>query len=725
MSDLHSKLPPSKPAAGHLLRAAVLVAITAISAQAIPVKAQSSETSATPNVTLPAVNVSVQKPSPTTYGGGQVARQTDYGVLGTQTALDMPFSMTTYTSTLIADQQAHTLADVLDSDPSVRTANGYGNFSQVFVIRGFELDGDDVSLNGLYGITPRQMVSTYALDHVDVFSGANAFLNGASPAGSAIGGDINAQLKRAGDTPLTEVTVQGSGSGQLGSHIDIGRRFGSDNQFGIRVNQADNDGETSVDGEHRRDTTTAVSLDWRGDKFRLHGDMLYQRQRIDDGRPIVEDYGTSVPAVPSASYNYGQSWSYSDLEDTVGILRAEYDFAPGWTAYASGGLRHTDEQGEYASPEVFDTGTTAFRMRTPFKQDAASVDAGVRGQFSTGPVTHFVTAGVSLVRIDSEGAYNYSDSYATDLYDTTQLAYPASVGAAGNLADPQTTAVSLMRSVSVSDTLGFLDNRVLLTVGARHQGLVSDNYGYTGQQTEAYNDSITTPVVGLVVKPWQNVSLYANRSQALAVGSQASAGTLNAGALLPPERSTQYEAGVKYDNQKYGATLAVFQIEKPSTYVDSDNYFVADGNERHRGVELSVFGEPYKGLRLIAGATYIDAQQLDTDDGTDGKRPIGVPSFLTTVGADYDVPMLTGLSLNARWIHTGPQYLNTANTLSIPAWDRFDVGARYRTVAFGKVTTFRASVLNLANKAYWSSAIDGYLTEGDPRTILLSMTVDF
>ncbi len=730
-------------------RAAILAAIAVAFSFPVLASAQSSDATANPNAgtntstnagtntststdsKLPAIKV--QATSETlpgdlapTFRGGQVARGADFGVLGQQKNIDVPFSMTTYTSKLIEDQQARTLADVLDNDPAVRTAYGFGNFSQVFVIRGFQLDGDDVSLNGLYGITPRQLVATDALERVDVFKGANAFLSGASPAGSAIGGGLNLQLKRADDKPLTRVTMDATGSGEIGEHIDIGRRFGSEDQFGIRVNQANHDGETSVDGEHRRDNTTAVSLDWRGEKLRLYGDFLYQRQRVDDGRPTVNVDGDFVPAPPAATYNYAQTWSFSSLEDTLGILRAEYDFAPGWTAYVTGGSRHTNEHGDYSSPTVADTGTTAYRLGVPHKEDATSAETGVRGHFTTGPVTHFVTAGASIVRINSQSAYTFSGTFDTSLYDTPQVAYPATTLAGGDLGDPQTVALTLMRSVSVSDTLGFLNDRVLFTVGARHQSIHSNSFDYTGAQTEAYNDSITTPLFGLVIKPWNNVSIFANRSEALAIGEQAPSTALNSGALLAPERSKQYEVGVKYDNQNYGASLAAFQIEKPSAYTNAADLFVADGNERHRGVEASIYGEPYKGVRLIAGATYINATLLDTAGGTtDGNRPIGVPSFLFNLGAEYDVPQVNGLTLTARWIHTGPQYLNTTNTLSIPSWDRFDLGTRYSTVLFGKPTTFRASVLNVANKSYWSSTIGGYLTQGAPRTLLLSMTTDF
>jgi iron complex outermembrane recepter protein len=293
----------TQPAKALIRRATVLAIAPAIAALfSLSAYAQTTDSSSGSNAapaesTLPAVKVQGTKEQlpgdlAPTFAGGQVARGADYGVLGQQKNLDVPFSMTTYTSKLIEDQQARTIGDVLANDPSVRTAFGFGNFAETYVIRGFELQGDDISLNGLYGITPRQLVATDALERVDLFKGANSFLNGASPGGSAVGGGLNLQLKRADDKPLTRVTLEGETSGVIGAHVDVGRRFGSEGQFGIRVNQANHDGETSIDGEHRRDNTTAVSLDWRGDKLRLYGDFLYQRQRINDGRSTVYDYGT-------------------------------------------------------------------------------------------------------------------------------------------------------------------------------------------------------------------------------------------------------------------------------------------------------------------------------------------------------------------------------------------------------------------------------------------------
>jgi iron complex outermembrane receptor protein len=724
---------PVLPASRRAMLAAVAVAFALPAAAFAQASGSAATTDATTgaNATLPTVKAAkdvLPGDLQPTYGGGQVARGGDFGVLGSQKNIDVPFSMTTYTAKLIQDQGARTIGDVLSNDPAVRTAYGYGNFQEIYVIRGFTLDSDDISLNGLYGITPRQLVDTGALERVDIFKGANAFENGAAPGGTGIGGNINLETKTADDKPLTRVTVEGSASGQLGTHIDVGRRFGDNDQFGIRVNQSNRDGETSVDGEHRRNNQTAVAIDWRGDKLRLEGDFLYQRQRVTDGRGVVYVSGVEIPTVPSATHNYAQTWSYSDAEDTVGILRAEYDFLPGWTAYVAGGERHTSEHGEYFSPYYTDAATTTGnRLGVVRKEDGSSAEAGVRGHFDTGPVSHFVTAGASIVRVLTQSGWTFGGPFATDLYNTQQVPSPATNSQAGMDGNPPITALNLLRSVAVSDTLGFLNNRVLFTVGVRHQELLSNGYSSsTLQQTSNYNDSITTPLFGLVVKPTENISLYANRSESLSPGGIAPQGSVNYGDQLAPERTKQYEVGAKYDNGHYGAQLALFQLEKPQTYTNSAQVFVANGNERHRGVEASVFGEVYKGVRVIAGATYINAEQLDTLNGaTDGKKPVGVPSFMLNLGAEYDVAWVPGLTFSARWTHTGPQYFDAANTMSIKAWDTVDLGARYATNLFGRPTTFRANVYNLANKAYWSSTNGGYLTMGAPRTVLFSMTTDF
>lgn len=131
----------------------------------------------------------------------QVVRSGSLGALGNQDTMDTPFQIKSYNSALILNQQPQTLGQVLENDPSIRTTNGFGVAAELFVMRGFPLSSDDISFNGLYGLTPRQLVAPELYEQVQVLNGASAFLNGAAPGGSGLGGGINLIAKRAGPEP--------------------------------------------------------------------------------------------------------------------------------------------------------------------------------------------------------------------------------------------------------------------------------------------------------------------------------------------------------------------------------------------------------------------------------------------------------------------------------------------------------------------------------------------
>lgn len=692
-------------------------------------------------LTLDPTAVSAEAPQhtalPAVYSGGQVARGAELGVLGNQDIMDVPFTMSSYTSQLIEDQQAESLGDVLLNDASVRQSFGYGNASQIFVIRGLPLTTDDVSYNGLFGVLPRQMISSDSLERVEVFKGPNAFINGVTPTGSGVGGGINLQPKRAEDTPTRRFTTDISNNGRIGEHLDLGQRFGAENQFGVRMNLAQREGDTAIDNENQRTKLFALGLDYRGDRLRVSTDFGYQKQRINGNRNTVYlgSALTDIPHAPDADHNYSQKWTSTDLEDTFGMARAEYDLSDHWTAYAAAGAKHTREVGNYSTPTLVNSAgaTTASNMFVAHDEDNRSAMAGLRGMFQTGPVSHQVNLGVSGIWTQQRSAYDLSGTYSNNLYDTVDVPKPAPgkyVG--GDINDPGIVGKTINRSVAISDTLGFVDDRVLLTYGLRKQTLKVDGWNYQGNRSAAYDESITTPVYGIVLKPWENVSVYANRIEGLAQGptAPASAGGMpvtNAGEVFAPARSKQVEAGIKYDKGTFGASLGVYRIEKPSDgYTNADGTYVRQGTQRNRGVELNLYGEPIDGLRLLAGATLMDTELKGTKNGAnDGNRAIGVPNFQYNLGADWDVPGLQGVALNARMLRTGGQYANEANTLSIPAWNRFDLGARYSFDVEQRAVTLRANLENVANTRYWASANGGYLSQGEPRLLKVSATVDF
>lgn len=203
---------------------------------------QQSESDSQPATALEIIRVVASADASATglmeaYAGGQVASGGRVGIFGNQKNLNTPFNLTSYTNQYIQERQAKSVGDVLQADPSVRLTRGFGNFQESYFIRGLVLSSDDTAYNGLYSILPRQYIPTELFERVEVLKGASAFLNGAMPNGGGIGGAINLLPKRAGNDPLNRVTV---GTDFNGGYVssDISRRFGEDQQFGIRVNTA-------------------------------------------------------------------------------------------------------------------------------------------------------------------------------------------------------------------------------------------------------------------------------------------------------------------------------------------------------------------------------------------------------------------------------------------------------------------------------------------------------
>ncbi|WP_339489797.1 TonB-dependent receptor [Pseudomonas sp. EL_65y_Pfl2_R95] len=696
-------------------------------------------------VELGDVYISAEAPLPSdlppVYAGGQVARGGQLGVLGNQDIMDVPFSMTAYTEELIRDQQAETVGDVLLNDSSVRQASGFSNQAETFMIRGLPLNGDDISYNGLYGVLPRQIISTDALERVEVFKGPNAFINGVTPTGSGIGGGVNLQPKRAGDVPLRRFSADISDDGRIGEHLDLGQRFGEGNQFGARINLSQREGDTAIDDENQRSKLFAVGLDYRGDALRLSGDFVYSKQRINGGRNSVNlGNATHIPDAPSADTNYAQKWGFTQIEDTFGMLRAEYDLNDSWTAYAAGGAKHTREVGNYNSTTLVgnDGNSVTTGSFIPHDEDNTSVMAGLNGRFATGPVSHQLNFGLTGIWAEQRSAYDFDlTRYPNNIYHPVEVPEPQGGFSGGDLNDPGITGKTFVRSGAVSDTLGFFDDRLLVTVGVRRQQLVVQGYAYgTGSRTSNYDESITTPVYGIVFKPWEQVSFYANRIEGLAEGptSPTTSGSrvvVNGSEVFAPARSKQIEAGVKVDMGSYGATLGVYRIEQPADgyteIIDANTArYVREGEQVNKGVELNVFGEPIDGLRLLSGVTVMDTELKKTQGGlNDGNHAIGVPTFQFNASVDWDVPGLQGVALNGRMLRNGGQYADAANNLSLPTWNRFDIGARYAFKAQEKDVTLRFGVENVANKEYWESAQGGYLTQGEPRIAKLSGSIDF
>ncbi len=713
-----------------------LAALTLASATAAAQETQDAQTM--PTVVVSASADASAEGLTKAYSGGQVARGGRVGLLGNVDMMDTPFSATAYTQQLLQDQQTHSVADVLANDPGVRVTRGFGNFQEMYVIRGFAANSDDLAYNGLYGILPRQYVATELLERVEVFRGASAFLNGAAPGGGGIGGTINLLPKRAGNAPLTSATVGFESGGQKYGAVDIGRRFGPDNRAGLRVNAVRRDGDTSVDREGREMTLASVGLDWNGGNYRLSADVGYQDHQLTAPRPSLNvAAGLAIPAAPEGDSNYGQPWTHSNERDTFGTVRGELDLAKDSVAWAAFGTRSGKESNILGGPTVVaaDGGATLYRFDNERKDTVRTGEIGARTRLRTGTVGHTFSATASGFYVDSRNAYAMSDfiggTLATNIYAPRDSAAPvANYFVGGKLDDPRTTTKTILSSYAIADTLAFAGDKALLTVGIRHQRIKDYGYDYnTGAENASYDESRNTPTAAIVFKPINNVSLYANYIEGLQRGLTASGDIVNVGQKFAPTVSRQKEIGAKYDAGTFGATVAVFSTDLPQGIV-VDRVFGLNGQQRNQGIEFSVFGQPVKGLRLLGGLTLLDPEQRRTQGGTfDGNDPIGVANTQFNLSADWDVPGVSGLAVDGRLAYTSKQYLDGANLQRVPSWTRTDFGARYIARVGDHTVTLRARVDNAFDRNYWASAGgssgSGYLVLGAPRTFTVSGTLEF
>src|SRR5690606_10305858 len=153
-------------------------------------------------------------------------------------------------------------------------------------------------------------------------------------------------------------------------------------------------------------------------------------------------------------------------------------------------------------------------------------------------------------------------------------------------ADMRRASETTLDSIAIADTLSFAQDRVLLTVGARKQTVDVDSYSTaTGAKTGNYKADAISPVVGIVVTPLSNVSVYGNYTKGLTRGTVVGATYANAGAVLDPYKSEQYEAGVKVDWGGITTTAAVYQLARPAGQADENNVYGYFGEQRNRGLE--------------------------------------------------------------------------------------------------------------------------------------------
>jgi iron complex outermembrane receptor protein len=267
-----------------------------------------------------------------------------------------------------------------------------------------------------------------------------------------------------------------------------------------------------------------------------------------------------------------------------------------------------------------------------------------------------------------------------------------------------------------------LTNQLTLHAGLRHVEV---------KRSDAHSDdSFLLPSVALVFSPARDWNMYAAVSHGLQHGGVAPMQTTNENQVLAPQRSHQVEIGAKaaLDNG-VNLSAALFQIRQGLEYTDANNTFVRNGKETHRGLELTAQGKATRALDWSLSLMALNTRQEGTGQaGIDGKRVTDVPAFKSTAWVQYAVAAVPGLKLDGTWQYSGRKAFDVENTVFVPDYHVFGVGASYGVKWGATNVTLRARAENLFDKFYWRDVtpeLGGYLLPGAPRTFRVSAQFDF
>lgn len=242
-------------------------------------------------------------------------------------------------------------------------------------------------------------------------------------------------------------------------------------------------------------------------------------------------------------------------------------------------------------------------------------------------------------------------------------------------------------------------------------------------------DVYFNPSAGLVVKPIPSLSLYASYAESTFSLQNINRVTAT-GESIDPERARQIELGVKKEflDGRLLASAAFFQINKTDVAAaDPANalFSINAGEERSRGFEFDIIGQPLPGWNVIVNYAYIDTRVINDPSGAfTGHRRYGVPENSGGIFTTYEIQggKLQGLGFGGGVTLSDRMAVDTANTGTLPGWAQTDALIYYKR---GKAR-YQLNIKNIFDNEFYYAQGQGTMVNAAPgRTIMASVRFDF
>lgn len=643
--------------------------------------------------------------------------------------LDIPQVVNTVSDKVLEDQHATSLDEALYNVANVVQTNTLGGTQDAFTRRGFGANRDgSIMTNGLRTVLPRSFNA--ATSRVEVLKGPASTLYGILDPG----GLINVVTKRPERTFSGNISATSSSFGGGSGQIDVtGPIEGTQLAYRL-IGEYQNEDYWRNFGKDRS-SFIAPSLTWFGNDATVNLSWSHRNYNTPFDRGTIFDLNTDQAVNVPSKVRFDEPFNITDGNSDLAQLNAEYRLNSQWTArfdYSFSQDMYSDNQ---ARVMAYDAKTGNLTRRVDATQGSTqrmhATRADLQGNVVIGGFYNELLTGIAyenydLLRTDMIRCKNVKNSLNIyhPIYGTLDKCTTVSAADSDQRIQQETYATYLQDAL-------YLTDKWIAVAGVRYQYYTQ--YAGKGRPFKENTDSRDeklTPKFGLVYKVSPTVSLFSNVAQSFMPQSSIASYIGD----LPPEESTAYEVGAKFDLfDGVTSNITFFDIHKRNVLytetIGDETYAKTAGKVRSRGIEVDVAGSLSENLNVIASYGYTDAK-VEEDPEYAGKPLPNVPRhtgslFLTyDINNVYDSNTLTlgagGHALSRRSGTNGADYY-------LPGYAVADVFAAYR-MKLQYPVTLQVNVKNLFDKTYYTSSIASNNLGnqiGDPREVQFTVKMAF
>ncbi len=658
---------------------------------------------------------------------------------------DVPQSVQVITRKVIEEQRTFRLANSLENLAGVVANRNTQGLNDAFLIRGFEVN--TVYRNGL--IDPSNILNgtdSYNIQRLEVLKGPAAVLYGMGDPG----GIVNLVTKKPLSDPSYSMNATFGNYDFYRTELDATGPLNASKTLLYRIIFAGQKAESFVDFVKRDLIAVSPTITWLvGPKTTVTFEADYMLRRNPDygGVPAI---GTVLPNVDGViprhrNTTLGDQERYQRQQFRIGY-DLTHQFNNTWTIRNA--YRYTIFQ-EDRLLSAFPSDLSADqRTLNRFVIDAGGSGSGWRrqfhnmftnltGQFDLFGMNHRLLTGLEL-RLDKTDPSQGQFGIAPDL-DVFAPNYSQPLGLLNSPYFQQDEA--RMVGAYVQDMITLLPN--LKFLGGVRFDYVHQNINNTPQWAGpelTSDDTGVSPRLGLVYQPIERVSLYTSWTRGFLPNTPDNFNPN--GQLFKPERSTQYEVGIKtfFLDNRVSMTLAWYHLTRENLLtVNPFNplFRIQTGEQRSQGIELDVTANLKEGWNVIASYAYTDAEVTKDNDPTlVNKRLAFVPYNKATLWSTYffQEGPLKGFGVGGGIFgYTSRNASIFGPQVNIPGFVRIDAALYYNhelpqgNWLYAKQVNLALNLRNLLDQGYIESGFNSTtrLFYGEPRTVLATVGLRF